>query len=88
MPLRVRITTRLEQEFREAAIKRFGSSKGALNKAAEEAILEWLSTIENEELTFEGDPVKAIEGLLKDINIDSVTLQHETQKFWAKKELE
>jgi hypothetical protein len=29
-----------------------------------------------------------MEGLLKDVDIDSVTLQHESQKIWAKKALE
>jgi phage-related protein len=87
MSLRVQIDPRLEQKFRELAMKRFGYGKGALSKAAEEAILKWLSTTEKEPMTFEGDPVKAIEGLLKDVNVDSVTLQHETQKLWAKKVL-
>jgi hypothetical protein len=87
MSLRVQINSKLEHKFRETAMRRFGYCKGALSKAAEEAILNWISTIENEKVTFEGDPVKAIEGMLKDIDIDSVTLQHETQKLWAKKVL-
>jgi len=87
MSLRVQINTKLEQKFREAAMKRFGYAKGALSKAAEEAILNWISNLENETVNFEGDPVKAIEGLLKDVDVDSVTLQHETRKLWAKKVL-
>jgi hypothetical protein len=87
MPLRVQINPKLEQRFREAAMKRFGYGKGALSKAAEEAIINWISSADSESPQFEGDPVKAIEGLLKDVNIDSVTLQHETQKLWAKKVL-
>lgn len=87
MPLRVQINPKVEEKFREAAMKRFGYGKGALSKAAEEAILKWLSTTEKEPANFEGDPVKAIEGLLRDVNVDSVTLQHETQKVWAKKVL-
>jgi len=87
MSLRVQVNTKLEQKFREAAMKRFGYGKGALSKAAEEAILNWISSLENETVTFEGDPVKAIEGLLKDVKVDSVTLQHESQKLWAKKVL-
>jgi hypothetical protein len=83
MFLRVQINKKLEQKFRETAMKRFGYAKGALSKAAEEAILNWISTIENE--NFEGNPVKAIEGLLKDVDMDSVTLQHETPKLWVKK---
>jgi hypothetical protein len=87
MSLRVQINPKVEEKFREAALKRFGYGKGALSKAAEEAILKWLSTTEKEPANFEGDPVKAIEGLLRDVNLDSVTLQHETQKVWAKKAL-
>ena len=88
MSLRVQVNTKLEQKFREAAMKRFGYGKGALSKAAEEAILNWVISLENETITFEGDPVKAIEGLLKDVKADSVTLQHESQKLWAKKVLD
>ena len=87
MSLRVQIDPRLERKFREAAMKRFGYGKGALSKAAEEAIMNWIS-YQKETPVFEGDPVKAIEGLLKDVDVDSVTLQHETQKLWAKKVLE
>jgi hypothetical protein len=87
MPLRVQINPKVEEKFREAAMKRFGYGKGALSKAAEEAIIKWLSSTENEVADFGGDPVKAIEGLLKDVNVDSVTLQNETQKAWAKKVL-
>ena len=88
MSLRVQINSKLEQKFREAAMKRFGCGKGALSKAAEEAIQNWISALENETINFEDDPVKAIEGLLKDVDVDSVTLQHETQKLWAKKVLD
>ena len=48
-------------------MKKFGYGKGALSKAAEEAILNWVSC-EKESPVFEGDPVKAIEGLLKDVD--------------------
>jgi hypothetical protein len=87
MSLRVQIDPKVERKFRESAMKKFGYGKGALSKAAEEAIVNWISS-EKETPIFEGDPVKAIEGLLKGIDIDSVTLQHETQKIWAKKVLE
>ena len=68
-------------------MKKFGYAKGALSKAAEEAILSWVSA-EEKKPVFEGDPVRAIEGLLKDVDADSVQLQHETQMVWAKKVLE
>jgi hypothetical protein len=87
MSLRVQIDPKLERKFRETAMKKFGYGKGALSRAAEEAIMNWISC-QREPPVFEGDPVKAIEGLLKGINMDSVTLQHETHKLWAKKVLE
>jgi len=68
-------------------MRRFGYGKGALSKAAEEAIMKWVSTSENENLRFEGDPVEAIDGLLSDIDIDSVELQHEIKGIWALKVL-
>lgn len=88
MPLRVRVSREVEQKFRKLAMKRFGYRKGSLSKAAEEAITTWISKVEGKELTFEGDPVEAIDGLLSDLDLDSVELQHEAGKIWASKVLE
>jgi len=85
--LRVQIDKQLEQKFREFAMKKFGYSKGALSKAAEEAFIQWTLAQEKEKLSFNEDPVEAIDGLLSNINIDSVTLQHEAQQLWAVKVL-
>ena len=87
MSLHIKIDKNLERRFREAAMKRFGYRKEAINKAAEEAIRRWVSTIESESLSFDEDPVEAIDGLLSDIDLDSVNLQHEAIKFWASKVL-
>ena len=81
--IRAKIDERLERRFRELAMKRFGYGKGALSKAVEEAILNWISLVEKEEVSFEGDPVEAIDGLLSDININSVQLQHIIKKIWV-----
>jgi len=81
--IRAKINERLERRFRELAMKRFGYGKGALSKAVEEAILNWISLVEKEEVSFEGDPVEAIDGLLSDININSVQLQHIIKKIWV-----
>lgn len=78
--LRIQIRRDLEARFREAAMRRFGYSKGALSRAAEEAIEKWLSSVEG--VVFEGDPVKAIEGLLSNIKVGSVELQHSAVKSW------
>lgn len=87
MTLRVQIDEQLERRFRELAMKRFGYGKGSLSKAAEEAILRWVSSFEEENVTFEGDPVEAIDGLLSDVDISSVELQHRAAKVWTLKVL-
>lgn len=84
--LRVKISKNLELKFRELAMKKYGYSKGALSRAAEEAILKWISSVENELVVFDDDPVEAIDGLLADVKVDSVELQHEVSKLWIKLE--
>ena len=88
MSLRVQIDKKLEHRFRELAMRRYGYSKGSLSRAAEEALTNWVSTQENEEQEFQGDPVEAIDGLLSGIDIGSVELQHETKHIWMRQELE
>jgi len=83
--IRAKIDERLERKFRELAMKRFGYGKGALSKAVEEAILKWVSLVGGKEVVFEGDPVEAIDGLLSDVNIDSVKLQHKIKEIWMGK---
>ena len=63
------------------AMMKFGYGKGALTKAVEEDILKWISFVEEETITFEGDPVEAIDGILSEIDINSVIHFHQrTQK--------
>ncbi|MBS7626749.1 hypothetical protein KEJ51_06920 [Candidatus Bathyarchaeota archaeon] len=86
--LRIKISDGLERLFREMAMKRFGYGKGSLSRAAEEAIQNWVSNqLQMEKREFEGDPVKAIEGLLGDVDVDSVELQHLAGKIWVRKAL-
>lgn len=63
-------------------MRRFGFRKGSLSEAANEAFSMWISMVE-QALGFSGDPVEAIDGLLADIKVDSVELQHEAGKLWA-----
>ena len=81
--IRARIDERLERRFRELAMRRFGYGKGALTRAVEEAIIRWISFVEREELVFEGDPVEAIDGILSDIEVESVELQHRIRDVWV-----
>ena len=82
MVLKVNVDEKLELRFRKLAMKKFGYSKGALSRALEEAIIKWISDTESEECVFEGDPVEAIDGLLAEIDIDSVELQHRIKDIW------
>jgi len=81
--IRAKIDEEIEQKFRRLAMRRFGYGKGALGKAAEEAIMEWISAEEKDEVVFEGDPVEALDGLLAGVEVDSVRLQHEIKDLWA-----
>ena len=79
--IRLQIRKEFEARFGENAMRRFGFSKGSLSRAAEEAIEKWLVTVE--EVKFDGDPVAAIDGLLSDIKLASVKLQHRISKMWT-----
>ncbi|MCS6769925.1 MAG: hypothetical protein NZ570_05765 [Candidatus Caldarchaeum sp.] len=73
----------MERRFRELAMKKFGYGRGALSKAATEAISNWIQNAEEAERTgFEGDPVDAIAGVLSDIDMQSVELQHRASEAW------
>jgi len=87
MVLRAKIDVKLERKFRELAMRRFGYGKGALTRAMEEAVIRWISIVEGEKLGFEGDPVDAIDGLLSDVELDAVELQHEVKRLWVAKVL-
>lgn len=83
--IRVKLDERLERKFRELAMRKFGFGKGALSRAAEEAILLWMATVEKGKIAFEENPVEAIDGLLSDIEIDAVELQHKIRDLWLVK---
>jgi len=86
--LRIQLTDKLEKLFRKMAMKRYGYGRGSLSRAAEEAIQRWVAfQLQTEKKEFEGDPVKAIEGLLADVHVDSVELQHLAGKIWVRKVL-
>jgi hypothetical protein len=82
--LRLQVREDLEKRFRETAMRRFGFGKGALTRAAEQAFERWLSTAK-ENVRFEGDPMKAIDGILGEMKMNSVELQHSVRRAWAKK---
>ena len=82
--LRLQLRSDVERRFREAAMRRFGFGRVALTRAAEQAIEKWISS-SKENVRFEGDPVKAIDGILADMRLSSIELQHSAKGIWASK---
>ena len=82
--LRLQLREDLERRFRETAMRRFGFGKGALTRAAEQAFERWLSTAK-EDVRFEGHPIQAIDGILDEMKLSSVELQHSVRRAWASK---
>jgi len=88
MVLKVELEKELEHKFREAAMRKFGYSKGSIQKASKEALIIWMSQQSTRVPKVE-DPFKLVRGMLKDLKgkTTSVELQHEATKLWAKKYL-
>ncbi|MBI2666552.1 hypothetical protein HYX13_02980 [Candidatus Woesearchaeota archaeon] len=84
--VKVIIPEQTEERFRKTAMERFGYGKGSLSKAAEEAFNFWA---EDEEFVAEvhaiGNPVAAIQGMLKNVKKSSVELQHEIAEIRSEK---
>ena len=85
MSIRIVLDKELERRFRELAMRKFGYSKGAISRAAQEAIAMWVSRVGSEGFQFEEDPIEAIDGLLSDVRLDAVELQHKATEFWRTK---
>ena len=75
----------LEGTFRKTAMRKFGYSKGAIRKAAAEAMGEWCEQNDAPSLK-DVDPVSALRGILKGKadGKTSVELQHEAMKLFYK----
>ena len=83
MFLRGQIDPKLVRKFRKTAMEKFGYGKGGTRQGCRRGDVE-LGFMPEVAPIIERGPVKAIEGLLKDINANSVTLQHEGNKLWAR----
>jgi len=88
MVLKVELERELENKFREAAMRKFGYSKGSLQKASKEALSDWVMQ-QSRKVPKVEDPFKLVEGMLSHLRgkTTSVELQHEAVKLWAKKYL-
>ncbi len=80
--LKVILDEELLKLFKERAYKIFGYKKGSLKSAVELAIKDFIDRIDL--LQREDLSVKDIRGLLKDLKVTSVELQHKALKFWAR----
>lgn len=85
MVLKVELDKKLEGRFREAAMKRYGFKKGAIQKATEEAVSIWIDK-EPSIIPKLEDPFGAVTGILKHLRgkKTSVQLQHEAKDLWTK----
>ena len=84
--------------FREAAMQEYGFKKGALSKAAQSVILEWVNRRKTKEKKwlmcqfpeyreYMENPVESMDGILKDVKESSVGLQHKVGEIWAQNTL-
>jgi 16S rRNA C1402 N4-methylase RsmH len=73
------------EEIRESAMKRFRYKKSSPQNLEREANEKWVKSLENENSESKRDPVEAIDGILTDLDIDSVELQHKARELWASK---
>ncbi|MEW5955270.1 MAG: hypothetical protein AB1626_01890 [Candidatus Micrarchaeota archaeon] len=81
MYVKVYLPDEAAKRFRKAAMTAYGYRKGALSKAAEQALAAWSKNVfPSENLAIPEDPVGAIRGLLRHVKEDSVTLQHHAWK--------
>ena len=88
MVLKVELEKELEHKFREAAMRKFGYSKGSIQKTSREALSRWVMQ-QSTKIPKVDDPFKLVEGMLGHLKgkKTSVQLQHEATKLWAKKYL-
>jgi len=72
-----------EEEFRKAAMEKFGHKKGSLSKAAREAFLQWEEEQEHED--FSPEIIENMSGLLSHVDAESgVELEEEAYEYRAK----
>lgn len=90
MVLKIQVSQKLEKKFREKAMTKYGYHKGSITNAAEEALSLWVREIEIPDKTARKSKTYTtakLEGLMKNIDIDSVKLQHEAKNIWTEKVL-
>ncbi|MBS3132468.1 hypothetical protein J4212_08605 [Candidatus Woesearchaeota archaeon] len=66
MVLKFELDRELENRFREAAMRRYGYRKGALQKATKEALSSWVNQ-HSSKIPEVKDPFKLVRGMLSDL---------------------
>ena len=79
--LKVVLNEELLKAFRERAFRIFGFRKGSLKKAVELAIRDFIERVDIAQT--ENLDLSKIRGVLKDLNVSSVDLQHRALRLWA-----
>jgi 16S rRNA C1402 N4-methylase RsmH len=64
-------------------MKRFRYKEGNSQNLKREINEKLAKSLENENSASEKDPVEAIDGILADLDIDSVKLQHKARELWV-----
>ncbi len=82
MTLYIELEQHLEQQLRKQAMEQFGYTKGALKEAVQEAVEMWL--ISKPFLDLPKVSLTALQGLLKNVKADSVTLKHNAAGLFTK----
>jgi len=87
--LKIYLPEKLEKKFRKLSMTAYGFRRGSLSRAAEEALQQWCSDMEDAGSTVEeiDDPLDAIKGMLKGVQKTGVELQHEARRYRAAKTL-
>jgi len=81
--IKVYVRDEVEEKFRRLAMMVYGYGRGSISKAAEEAIIHWMTQHEDilKEVDIPEDPVSAIRDMLAGLKKNGVELQHEARKI-------
>ncbi|MEM0054321.1 MAG: hypothetical protein QXL89_09075 [Nitrososphaeria archaeon] len=85
--IKVYVSEKVEERFRQLAMMIYGYGRGSLSKAAEDAFMKWITQheISLKKVSIPEDPINAIRGMLANVKKSGVELQHEARRIRATK---
>ncbi|MEM2950862.1 MAG: hypothetical protein QXV52_07190 [Nitrososphaeria archaeon] len=85
--IKVYVSEKVEERFRQLAMMIYGYGRGSLSKAAEDAFMKWITQheISLKKVSIPEDPINAIRGMLSNVKKSGVELQHEARRIRATK---